>query len=839
MSRFLAMVQPMTDQGHLRGTNRVLVRFPSGGYAPAGHVAVIDGNATDVDKSSTAFTIAEGAESGLGAGVGVGVGVGVGGGVGVGVVVMDLLQRAMTEAQVGQLVGVTVVPNAGIMGAVEVTFRVAPYQALPLAVPALEVDVRRLEEDVRALCTGHPVFGGMTVFAKGVESGGRPVKRSSAQLSLAVSVTSITRVDQLLVGSGSGGGDAAAPAAHNVLAPFSTILGATRVLLVSGSDKVVLSQTRADGGGGPRSAALGAQATVCTDVFRSDFDPQSLGVGGLGPAVQALLTRAVLPRVLRPITLALGQKVPVGVLLSGPPGCGKTRMACALALRVLGPPDEVEPKRRGVGGAGGAGAGAGLHPRLGFVNGSSLLDKYVGESERKTRELFEPARREFKERGPDARLYIIIMDEIDALGEARGAGAGGSSRTENSVLTQLLTQLDGGDSVPNVLLIGLTNRPEALDPALTRPGRLEIHVAIGLPTDTGRQEILQLLLADARRNGLVDSDVDLAQLAADTPNFTGADLAGLVRLATSLATSRAVHSTGCLAAALDGTAPLDDATLLQAVRVGAADFDAALARTSARFCARPLASLVPAGGSAGGSAGGGCMNDHTPDGEYAAVAAALVNALSKLRGAEDRAVVLVHGPPGCGKSALVATAVQDLAPPIDNQVLVTPGGDLFPAGAPDAAKCRALDKVLRDAALTPEAVVVLENVEMMLEWSDVRGMVRFNAALLTTLVACLSSVRRVVVILTSRNPEALLSLGLLSFVDLALECPPVLDTAPVVRRYEPSLVDAVRDVVTVPVRSFARLKQLCRLVGDVSDLLPDEAIDRVRRQWALLRELDE
>lgn len=121
-----------------------------------------------------------------------------------------------------------------------------------------------------------------------------------------------------------------------------------------------------------------------------------------------------------------------------------------------------------------------------MVQGPSILDKYVGESEKKIRELFEDAEKEQAEKGDESGLHIIIMDELDAICRKRGS-VGGGTGVHDSIVNQLLSKIDGVDSLNNVLLIGMTNRKDMIDDALLRPGRLEVHVEIGLPSESGRE----------------------------------------------------------------------------------------------------------------------------------------------------------------------------------------------------------------------------------------------------------------------------------------------------------------------------------------------------------------
>lgn len=137
------------------------------------------------------------------------------------------------------------------------------------------------------------------------------------------------------------------------------------------------------------------------------------------------------------------------------------------------------------------------------VNGPEVLSKWVGGSEENIRKLFKEAEEEQAERGDDSDLHIIIFDEIDAICKTRGT-ASGSTGVNDSVVNQLLSKIDGVDALNNILLIGMTNRLDMIDSALMRPGRLEVHVEIGLPDEAGRQQILRIHTKAMRETNRID-----------------------------------------------------------------------------------------------------------------------------------------------------------------------------------------------------------------------------------------------------------------------------------------------------------------------------------------------
>ncbi|MGH7041959.1 MAG: ATP-dependent zinc metalloprotease FtsH [Acetobacteraceae bacterium] len=197
----------------------------------------------------------------------------------------------------------------------------------------------------------------------------------------------------------------------------------------------------------------------------------------------------------------LGARIPKGILLVGPPGTGKTLLARAVAGEARVP--------------------------FFSISGSEFVEMFVGVGAARVRDLFEQARK--------VAPCIIFIDELDALGRARGAGpfAGGHDEKEQT-LNQLLMELDGFDPQTGIVLIGATNRPEVLDPALLRAGRLDRQVLVDRPDRLGRVAILLIHL----KRVTLGADVDPTQIAALTPGFTGADLANLVNEAALQATRR-------------------------------------------------------------------------------------------------------------------------------------------------------------------------------------------------------------------------------------------------------------------------------------------------------------
>ena len=194
---------------------------------------------------------------------------------------------------------------------------------------------------------------------------------------------------------------------------------------------------------------------------------------------------------------ALGARIPKGVLLYGPPGCGKTLLARAVAGEAGVP--------------------------FFSISGSDFVEMFVGVGASRVRDLFEQA----KKHNP----CIIFIDEIDAVGRQRGAGLGGGHDEREQTLNQLLVEMDGFSNNEGIIVMAATNRPDILDPALLRPGRFDREITVDAPDVVGRRQILDVHAKDKP----LAKDVDLDVVARRTPGFTGADLANVLNEAALLA----------------------------------------------------------------------------------------------------------------------------------------------------------------------------------------------------------------------------------------------------------------------------------------------------------------
>lgn len=300
---------------------------------------------------------------------------------------------------------------------------------------------------------------------------------------------------------------------------------------------------RASSNGEPptlRQEDLAGALGVIRPLSRSATEEVSVGtvtlddVGDMVETKQAL-TEAVLWPLQHPDTFArLGVEPPRGVLLYGPPGCGKTFVVRALA----------------------SSGRLSVHA----VKGAELMDKWVGASEKAVRELFRRAR--------DSAPSLVFLDEIDALAPRRGQST--DSGVTDRVVASLLTELDGIDPLREVVVLGATNRPDLIDPALLRPGRLEKLVFVEPPDAAARHDILRT----AGTSIPLSDDVDLAALAADLDGYSAADCVALLREAALTAMRRSIDAADVTAAdvakARETVRPSLDSTQVESLKAFAA-----------------------------------------------------------------------------------------------------------------------------------------------------------------------------------------------------------------------------------------------------------------------------
>ncbi|MEY3045523.1 MAG: hypothetical protein RL242_2365 [Pseudomonadota bacterium] len=391
-------------------------------------------------------------------------------------------------------------------------------------------------------------------------------------------------------------------------------------------------------------------------------------IGGLGERMERIRELVELPLQKPEVFERLGIKPPTGVLLHGPPGCGKTLIGRTLA------------KIAGV--------------RFFSISGPEIINKYYGESEARLRKLFDQAQREAP--------AILFIDEIDALAPKRDQSFGD---LEKRVVAQLLTLMDGLDDRGQVIIIGATNRPNALDPALRRPGRFDREIEIPVPDQQGRREILEIHTQPMP----LTKGVDLNDMARRTHGFVGADLAALCREAALQALRRVLKKTP--------VTQLDSGS----IKVGLPDFAAAF-REVEPSALRETVISVP--------------NVKWEEvGGLSAVKSRLIEAVEwPLRyghlfaqaGLRPSRGILLVGPPGCGKTLLAKA----LATESQANFVAMKGADLHSKYVGESEQ--RLRDIFRKARQAAPCILFFDELDAFL---PARGMMGLDAAVSERILA--------------------------------------------------------------------------------------------------------
>lgn len=450
-------------------------------------------------------------------------------------------------------------------------------------------------------------------------------------------------------------------------------------------------------------------------VMRPDFKFESMGIGGLDEEFSTVFRRSFASRV---FPLGLVEKLDIphvkGMLLYGPPGTGKTLIARQIGKMLNARPPKV-------------------------VNGPEILDKFVGQSEQNVRNLFLDAEREYKAKGEESGLHIIIFDEIDAICKQRGSTGGGTGTSDN-VVNQILSKLDGVDQLNNILIIGMTNRLDLIDEALLRPGRLEVHLEIPLPDEDGRLQILKIQTQKMRENKMLAPDVEFPEVAKLTKNFTGAEIGGLVKSAVSFAFTRHIK-VGTVAGISEDAAN---------IKITRGDFEKALGEIRPAYGAdeSSLQSRVD----------GGIVRFSRFFDQILELGSVPVRLLSDPEESRSLYSLLLYGKPGSGKTALAAQIA------LDSQlayIKVISQEDMM--GYNEMGKVNYMHRIMTDAYKSQISLIILDNIEHIIDWSSVGP--RFSLTVLQAVVVILTkrppSGHRLFIIATSSKPSVLERLELL------------------------------------------------------------------------------
>ncbi|KAL9577490.1 MAG: hypothetical protein Q9212_006328 [Teloschistes hypoglaucus] len=462
-------------------------------------------------------------------------------------------------------------------------------------------------------------------------------------------------------------------------------------------------------------------------ILQPNFKFEDMGIGGLDKEFSAIFRRAFASRIFPPgVIEKLGIQHVKGILLYGPPGTGKTLIARKIGKML----NAREPK---------------------VINGPEVLNKYVGQSEENIRKLFADAEKEYKEKGDESGLHIIIFDELDAVCKQRGSGAGGGTGVGDSVVNQLLSKLDGVDQLNNILLIGMTNRMDMIDDALLRSGRLEVHMEISLPDEHGRVQILNIHTTKMRESGKLDRDVDLREIARLTKNYSGAEIAGLVRSASSFALQRHIK-VGTTAGVADDVGD---------IKINRNDFEHAFEDVKPAFgvsevemqrCLR-----------------GGIIH-FSPSIEGILDEGKLMVQQVQKPGSTPLFSAILHGPPGSGKTALAARIALNSEYPL---IKLCSPDDMI--GFNEAMKIGHMQRIFDNAYKSPLGVVLLDNIERIVEWVPIGP--RFSNPILQALMVLLKKNppegRRLLVLATTSEKSVLQQLDIYTAFDADIPVPNV------------------------------------------------------------------
>jgi vesicle-fusing ATPase len=493
------------------------------------------------------------------------------------------------------------------------------------------------------------------------------------------------------------------------------------------------------------------------------FNFNEMGVGGLDTEISNIFRRAFTTRLYPAAYLEkYGIHHVKGILLYGPPGTGKTLIARTLA-------NALNVKEFKV------------------VNGPELFDKYVGETERKIRDLFANAEKDQKDNGDDAGLHVIVFDEIDSICRARGTVSTGTG-VHDSAVNQLLTKIDGVNSLNNIIVIGMTNRKDLIDEAILRPGRLELHIEISLPDEKGRQQIFNIHTKKMRENKVLGDDVDLAQLAKITKNYTGADIESMVKLACSNALSQGLNF---------GSSKIN---VNQEHKVTMQNFLDAFGEIQPMFGTKSteLENCIQFG----------MMNYGT---NYEILSSKISSLFDQIKNSNVISLlsVLLEGEPGCGKTALASYLALHSGFPYVK--IISPESLVKYM---ESGKYTAIYNTFEDGYKSPYSIIILDNIEKLIEY--IRIGPRFSNLLLQTLSVYIKKLpprkgKKMLIIGTTSCADQLEELGLVQAFDRKIHIPNLTknEILNVLKNYE--CQNEEREKIANLVQN-SPIKQLCFLI---------------------------
>ena len=453
------------------------------------------------------------------------------------------------------------------------------------------------------------------------------------------------------------------------------------------------------------------------------FDFNEMGIGGLDKEISNIFRRAFTSRLFPSSYIEkMGIKHVKGILLYGPPGTGKTLIARTLAKAL----NVAEFK---------------------VVNGPELFDKFVGETEKKIRDLFANAEKDQKENGDDAGLHVIVFDEIDSICKARGTVSSGTGVNDQAV-NQLLTKIDGVDSLNDIIVIGMTNRKDLIDEAILRPGRLELHIEVTLPDEPGRLQIFNIHTKKMRENKILADDVDLAHLAKITKNYTGADIESMVKLACSNALSQGINFT---------KAKID---IQKDRKVNMKNFLDAFGEIQPMFGVKSteMENSIQFG-----------MINYGEN--YEILSSKISSLFEQIKNSQNISLlsVLLEGEPGCGKTALASYLALHSGFPYVR--IISPESLVR---FMESGKYTAIYNTFEDGYKSPSSIIILDNIERLIEY--IRIGPRFSNLLLQTLTVFIKKLppkkgKKMLIIGTTSCASQMEDLGLVECFDRRIQIP--------------------------------------------------------------------
>jgi vesicle-fusing ATPase len=474
--------------------------------------------------------------------------------------------------------------------------------------------------------------------------------------------------------------------------------------------------------------SIPSQQEKFKDILPDEIKFEQMGIGGLDQELENIFRRAFASRRFPTSKLKkYGISHVKGVLMYGPPGTGKTLIARQLAKALKC----KEPK---------------------IINGPEILSKYVGESEENVRKLFADARKDMQALGDDSPLHIIVFDEIDAICKPRGSVSSGTG-VHDSVVNQLLSMIDGVDSLNNVLVIGMTNRKDMIDEAVLRPGRFEVHIEVSLPDEKGRQDILRIHTRTMTENKVLGADVNLPELASMTKNYTGAELESIVKSASSFAFNR-VHNI------LDTVKknPNEEIIIMRSDFMHAVDeVKPMFGSDSEKFDILLRNKLV----------------NYGP--RFERILKVINDSIEQTKSGKSSQLhsLLFEGPVGTGKTAIAAYAAMNCGFPYVK--LISPENFV---GYTETGKINAIVKIFEDAYRSPFSCIVIDNIERIIEFIDIGP--RFSNPILQALLVLVKKVpkkadHRIMILGTTNQAKVLRDLEITQCFNVNLKVPALED----------------------------------------------------------------